>query len=334
VDIVINAHEAATIATALETMEGFELRPTQVMQASESVNYAFHPNPVIHYAAYETPPRVHAVTELIGLTFTQGVNEMQTLANLSSSRDVPKQAEINLSSLARLRDYYNSYRIALQFQLLKSATFMADALQHTVDLDSMVARDSTIRPMRRKSTLVGTSLMSGHQSTTSVSTALSIKVSELTSKILSFNDRLVSFAVWVLWDLDLFFTGYLHRLLEQLQDAILVSHSTPYEKHVDVLTRSGAIGRQICGITSILCKSGKDRTSMGVTLTNTRSLVEDLGVHNGQDVCQLMRYQGVRRMNVYANTGQSMFAFNQIQRRALPACFRPPPGCHAGNIVT
>jgi hypothetical protein len=73
---------------------------------------------------------------------------------------------------------------------------------------------------------------------------------------------------------------------------------------------------------------------MGVTLENTRGLVEDLGVLNGQEICQLMRAQGVRRMNVYANTGQSMFAFNQIQRRALPNCYRPPAGCHAGNVTS
>ncbi len=73
---------------------------------------------------------------------------------------------------------------------------------------------------------------------------------------------------------------------------------------------------------------------MGVTLENSRSLVEDLGVLNGQDICQTMRQQGVRRMNVYANTGQCMFAFNQIQRIALPNCFRPPPGSHAGNVTS
>ncbi len=71
---------------------------------------------------------------------------------------------------------------------------------------------------------------------------------------------------------------------------------------------------------------------MGVTLENTRSLVEDVGVLNGQEVCQLMRFQGVRRMNVYANTGQAMFAFNHIQRLALPPCYRPPTGCHSGNV--
>ncbi len=126
----------------------------------------------------------------------------------------------------------------------------------------------------------------------------------------------------------------LFRLLDQLHEAVIVSTSNPYDKHVDVLLRSSAIGRQIGGTVAILCKSGKDRTSMGVTLENSRSLVEDLGVLNGQEVCQLMRAQGVRRMNVYANTGQSMFAFNQIQRRALPNCYRPPPGSHAGNVTS
>ena len=73
---------------------------------------------------------------------------------------------------------------------------------------------------------------------------------------------------------------------------------------------------------------------MGVTLENTRALVEDLGVLGGQEICSVMRHQGVRRMNVYANTGQSMYAFNQIQRLALPVCYRPPTGSHSGNVTS
>ena len=42
---------------------------------------------------------------------------------------------------------------------------------------------------------------------------------------------------------------------------------------------------------------------MGVTLETTRCLVEDLGVLHGQEMCEMMRQRGVRRMNVYANTG-------------------------------
>ena len=71
---------------------------------------------------------------------------------------------------------------------------------------------------------------------------------------------------------------------------------------------------------------------MGATLEITRSLVEELGILESEESCQTMRMQGVRRMNVYANTGQPMFAFNQIQRIALPNCYRPPPGAFSGNV--
>ena len=52
------------------------------------------------------------------------------------------------------------------------------------------------------------------------------------------------------------------------------------------------------GTLGILCKSGKDRTSMSTTLEIARALVEDLGVKNGQDITNTMRVHGVRRMNV------------------------------------
>ena len=42
---------------------------------------------------------------------------MQTLANLSSSRDVLKQVEINNGAIARMEGYYANYKEALIFQL-------------------------------------------------------------------------------------------------------------------------------------------------------------------------------------------------------------------------
>ena len=78
--------------------------------------------------------------------------------------------------------------------------------------------------------------------------------------------------------------------------------------------------------------SGKDRTSMGVTLEISRALGEDLGMHNAQEVAQLLRSRGVRPMNVYANTGQDKYAFNNIQRNLLPKCYQPPPGTNASNV--
>ena len=123
-----------------------------------------------------------------------------------------------------------------------------------------------------------------------------------------------------------------YRMYSEALEAVEKSIANPTEKHVNVLLKVGALCRKMCGPIGLLCKSGKDRTGMGVTLETSRSLVEDLGVLNGEDVCQLLRSYGVRRMNVYANTGQDKFAFNFAQRMALPACYRPPHGTYAGNV--
>ena len=77
---------------------------------------------------------------------------------------------------------------------------------------------------------------------------------------------------------------------------------------------------------------GKDRTSMGVTFDQARYLADEEGLFQPFEACQIMRKHGVRRMNVYANTGQSKYAFNGIQSQMLPKCFRPPVGTHAGNV--
>lgn len=81
--------------------------------------------------------------------------------------------------------------------------------------------------------------------------------------------------------------------------------------------------------------TGKDRTSMGVTLEQVRILSDSSNrIMNGIDSCKLMRKYGVRRMNVYANTGQSCYAFNNFQQQLLPKCFRPPGGTYTGNVAT
>jgi DNA-binding LytR/AlgR family response regulator len=71
---------------------------------------------------------------------------------------------------------------------------------------------------------------------------------------------------------------------------------------------------------------------MGVTLEQARCIAEDMGVADGFEACQVMRKHGVRRMNVFANTGQSKYAFNGFQASMLPRCFRPPPGTNSGSV--
>lgn len=53
---------------------------------------------------------------------------MQTLANLSSSRDVLKMIDINLSSFHRLESFYKNYRDAVDFQLTRRAPDMIEVL--------------------------------------------------------------------------------------------------------------------------------------------------------------------------------------------------------------
>lgn len=122
--------------------------------------------------------------------------------------------------------------------------------------------------------------------------------------------------------------------LERLRDSVDTMEKEAEKKHVSILTTFAYLSRSTCGTVGILCKSGKDRTGMSATLELVRSLVEDADLIFGERAVMTLREKGARRMNVWANTGQSMFAFNSIQRSLLPACYRPPPNTFSGNVAT
>jgi hypothetical protein len=124
------------------------------------------------------------------------------------------------------------------------------------------------------------------------------------------------------------------RLMAALEKCLSSSTRNPTEKNVGVLLNSSSLCRLVGGSLGILCKSGKDRTSMGVTLEQSRVLSDLVGLEDGYEACRSMRKYGVRRMNVYANTGQSCYAFNNFQQQLLPKCYRPPGGTYTGNVAT
>lgn len=127
--------------------------------------------------------------------------------------------------------------------------------------------------------------------------------------------------------------GVNDQLLEKfnsLKDAI--SKGKKPEKHVDILYKSSILCRELGGTIAMLCKSGKDRTSMAVTLDTTRDLVERMGVVKGEDLLRVIRTIGVRRMNVFANTGQPNYAFNDFQVSSFPKCYQAPSKTYAGNV--
>jgi inositol polyphosphate-4-phosphatase len=104
--------------------------------------------------------------------------------------------------------------------------------------------------------------------------------------------------------------------------------------NVHIILHASNLCRQLSGTHAICCKSGKDRTSMLVSLEEARLLCDHLRVIGGRKACTDMRRFGVRRDNVEMNTGQRKYAFNDVQRIFLPKCFQPPQGTYSGNAVT
>ena len=105
-------------------------------------------------------------------------------------------------------------------------------------------------------------------------------------------------------------------------------------KNVGLLEAAAQVARLVGGGRVIMCKSGKDRTSMGVTLEHGRILSTEHGLGGEEavfDAVQTMRRRGVRRENVRLNTGKRLFAFNWLQQSMLPEAYRPPKGSAKGG---
>ncbi|OQS08028.1 type II inositol-3,4-bisphosphate 4-phosphatase [Thraustotheca clavata] len=67
---------------------------------------------------------------------------------------------------------------------------------------------------------------------------------------------------------------------------------------------------------------------MSVTLEQARILTNEWKALNGRLLCETMRLCGVRRTNVYMNIQSEKFAFNELQRKLLPDCYKPPMGTY------
>ncbi|CAH0392332.1 unnamed protein product [Bemisia tabaci] len=113
-------------------------------------------------------------------------------------------------------------------------------------------------------------------------------------------------------------------LLKQLKAAIESNKS----KNVAILDLAAQITRGLKGLKFTSCKSGKDRTGMSVTLEQCNILRReyDLADSEFQRALDCMRSEGCRRENAYKNTGVRKFAFNSLQRMALPPLYKPPVG--------
>jgi hypothetical protein len=122
--------------------------------------------------------------------------------------------------------------------------------------------------------------------------------------------------------------------LEHLEESVHQMEMHLDQKHVSILTNYAYLCRRVSGTVGILCKSGKDRTGMSTTLELVRGLARDAHLIHGEKAVQTLREYGARRVNVWANTGQSKFAFNSIQRSCLPPCFKPPLNTFSGKVAS
>ncbi|KAK0420803.1 hypothetical protein QR680_014899 [Steinernema hermaphroditum] len=99
-----------------------------------------------------------------------------------------------------------------------------------------------------------------------------------------------------------------------------------------VMTLNVAIG----GVSAISCKSGKDRTSMAVTLEEGRLIKETCGLPSGQinDMIVCLRRNGVRLENCRKNIGKPIFSFSPFQMHFIPKELRPPAGTYAQGVAS
>ena len=121
------------------------------------------------------------------------------------------------------------------------------------------------------------------------------------------------------------------RLLEQLHTLTL--RSPAESKNVAMLELAAELTRRLGGGRLTMCKSGKDRTAMSVTLEHGRLLHRRHGLPESllAETVQIMRRRGVRRENVRLNTSRRLYAFNWLQQMALPEAYRPPAGSAKGG---
>ena len=115
----------------------------------------------------------------------------------------------------------------------------------------------------------------------------------------------------------------LEQQLRQIEETVAHASNT---KNVHILQLTAAFCRSLGGARVVMCKSAKDRTGMAVTLEQAHLLKKfhSLDFIEVPRVTGLFRLYGTRPENALKNIGERMFAFNSLQRRMLPADYRPP----------
>lgn len=263
--------------------------------------------PTLCFAPRELGFRDAAAAAAAGLTagatlrvhpilFTQGINEEQSMANLMHTHTA-EQAAINERALRQLHSFQSAFE-ALAYE--RAARRAASA---RAGLDDVASRPSS-RPPATGGVCAGGAQAAGGQPGSGPMLAAA------TVSLLDKQRRLLATA---------------RRLLADPPDA----------KNVQLLHVAAALTRLLDGGRVTVCKSGKDRTAMSLTLEHSLLLLREhgLGEAGTADALLTMRRHGVRRENVRQNTSRRVFAFNWVQQKMLPDAYRPPDGSARGSVA-
>lgn len=126
----------------------------------------------------------------------------------------------------------------------------------------------------------------------------------------------------------------LQQVKDQYDDLESSVSECPSRKNMAIYTKVMTLMDTLNAIRIIGCKSGKDRTSMAVTLEEGRFIKEHCSVSGDQlaKIVETLRKNGVRLENCRRNIGKNLYSFSPFQMHFLPKEFRPPAGTYGHNV--
>lgn len=126
----------------------------------------------------------------------------------------------------------------------------------------------------------------------------------------------------------------IHSICRKLDEYIRYTSATT--KNVELIQEAERVCLSLNGLRVTFCKSGKDRTGMGVTLEQSRILGEKFQCGNSQARiirdAQTMREYGCRVMIADKNIGRRVYSINSLQAQFIPLLYRPPVRVQEGLL--
>ncbi|TKR64344.1 hypothetical protein L596_024898 [Steinernema carpocapsae] len=132
---------------------------------------------------------------------------------------------------------------------------------------------------------------------------------------------------------EAFSDASLSDIVRELKNTVV---ENPSNKNMQIFRWVMTLNAVLGGVSALCCKSGKDRTSMAVTLEEGRLIKETCGLPASQinDMIVCLRRNGVRLENCRKNVGKPIFSFSPFQMHFIPKELRPPAGTYAQGVAS